>query len=143
MKPSDYLTPVAPDYDELFPVTPQRVMTFTPKKNQTLRFSDSGAPRVSSRSDTVSIEATLKFQNLTETNANLIIDWWADAAKANGMMRSFKIQNLAEAEQGYYTARFASPELPESVYSWGQRQFTDIPIIIEGTYTEPTTTTAE
>jgi hypothetical protein len=127
----DYLEEVTPQYDEYFPVTPQRVIAWESDKPQRIIFTADGKPLVISDSDSPTVYFTLNFTNKQAIKAHLIIDWYHNASKANGRARSFKFRNLSEDPVRDYVVRFTGP-LPGNVYSWGQHEIMSIKLLVEG-----------
>jgi len=138
----EYLSEVAPQYEGTLSVTPQTAIPFLYAKNQKMFFTDDGTPKISSRASQSFVYITLSWKNISEADANSIIDMWNDASKANGIARSFLYTNLAETGSKSYTVRFTGP-LPGTVYPWGglRHEITNIKLLVEGRAPAVTTTT--
>ena len=100
----DYFTgTVTPDYNATFPVTFHGEMMEAGQKTQEIHYGDDGSEERISYDDASLFVLSLQWENLTESEAGDVIDWYYDAAKGNGIVRSFK---LAHADGHTYTARF-------------------------------------
>ena len=106
----DYLdaTPVVPDYDAILDVGPQGVLWEDSAKNQVVYYGDDNSERVISFSDESIFYVRLLFNNIKESDAGTLLDWFNDPAKANGKARSFKWQDHGVSDIHTYTVRFAS-----------------------------------
>ncbi len=127
----DYLDEVTPQLDEELTVDCQASMPFQGSKNQKIRYTDDNKPKVSTRSSTSVFFIQLQWENIPEADSDTVIDMYHNVAKANGTARSFKWTNYSEAIPRTYTVRFTGP-LPGTVYPWGQHQFTNIKLLVEG-----------
>jgi hypothetical protein len=127
----DYLEEVTPQYDEFFPVVPQKSMPWESDKDQQIIFNDDGDALVSSRSDKSVVYFIWNFNNKQRDKAHLIIDFYHNVNKANGRARSFKFLNPSEDPEVTYVVRFVGP-LPGTVYAWGQHEIVSIKVLVEG-----------
>lgn len=127
----DYLDEVTPQLDEELTINPQVSIPFRGSKNQKIRFTDDSRPKISTRSSTSAFFIQLQWDKISEADADIITDMYHNINKANGMARSFKWTNYSESTPRTYTVRFTGP-LPGTVYSWGQHQFTNIQLLVEG-----------
>jgi len=89
----DYVSTVTPDYSTTtLNVSPQEVIAEGFDKNQSCHDFDNNSRRVISYSDDNIIDLTYQWsKGINESDAGIILDFWADAAKANGRARSFKL----------------------------------------------------
>lgn len=106
----DYLSAVAvtPDYDATLNISPQKVLYEEASKNQIVHLGDDDSESVISFSDDSIFYIRLLWEELGESDAGTIFDWWNDSAKANGKARSFMWQDHGVTDQHTYTVRFDS-----------------------------------
>jgi hypothetical protein len=106
----DYLSAVAvtPDYDAVLEISPQKVLYEEASKNQVVHLGDDDSEVVISFSDDTIFYVRLLWEELNESDAGTIFDWWNDTEKANGKARSFKWQDHGVTDQHTYTVRFDS-----------------------------------
>lgn len=96
-------TLVVPDYNYTLQIKPQGEITEEGFKNQTIHMADSNAEEVISLATGSIFYVSWDWNVLTESNIGTILDLYHDAAKANGMARSF----LWTGHDGHtYTVRF-------------------------------------
>ncbi len=102
---ADYLDIAVPDYlTETLSLSPQDTMTEDASKNQTVREMDDDSVEVISLSDTPVLSVTLKWDILSASEADTLMDFWLSSSKANGRARTFK---WAHPTDGHvYVARF-------------------------------------
>jgi len=106
----DYLSAVAvtPDYNVTLDISPQKVFYEEGSKNQIVHLGDDDSESVISFSDDSIFYIRTLWEELSESDAGIIFDFWHDSAKANGKARSFKFQDHGIADQHTYTVRFDS-----------------------------------
>jgi len=103
----DYLSTIAADYSTALAVYPSAVLVEQGEKNQVVNTGDDGSEERISLDDDTIFTVTLQWNAITAADAGTILDFYLDAAKANGMVRSFK---WAHPTDGHvYVVRFAAP----------------------------------
>lgn len=104
---STYLSDVAADYTTTsLAVTPQNVMPEEGDFNQVVRKMDDGSHVVTTLSGSI-FTVTLQWTYLSSTDAQTILDFYHDTAKAKGRERTFYW--LHPVDGNYYTVRFLGP----------------------------------
>lgn len=71
-------------------ITPNKVLTVVGAKAQVIHEMDDGSVAVVSESDTSAYQVQLQWDVLTEAEHTIIMDYWHNPLKANGMKRTFK-----------------------------------------------------
>ena len=71
-------------------ITPNKVLTVVGAKAQVIHEMDDGSVAVVSESDTSAYQVQLQWDVLTEAEHAIIMDYWHNPLKANGMKRTFK-----------------------------------------------------
>jgi len=106
----DYLSAVAvtPDYNVLLDISPQKVLYENASKNQVVHLGDDDSEAVISFSDDSIFIIRFLLEELSESDAGTVFDFWNDSVKANGRARSFKWQDHGVEDQHTYTVRFDS-----------------------------------
>ena len=100
----DYFTgTLAPDYNFTFPVVFHGDLAEHGFKTQEIHHGDDVSEERISYDDQSIFALSLQWETLTESEAGDVIDWYYDAAKGNGIVRSFKI---VHADGHTYTARY-------------------------------------
>jgi hypothetical protein len=113
----DYLSTVTPTYTAtILSVTPQMVLPATGKKSQVLHEFDDGSIGVISKSSSSYFDVSLQWDILISSDAGIIMDFWHDTNKANGMENSFYWQHPADGHT--YVAHFMGPLT--TVYTQGR-----------------------
>jgi hypothetical protein len=103
----DYLSTATPDYNSTMNVSPQEIVAEALVKNQIIHYFDDGSDRVIGLDDDPIFEVTLGWgKGISESDAGTILDFYADANKANGMARSFKWDHPTDGHS--YVVRFKS-----------------------------------
>lgn len=127
---ADYLSIAVADYlTETLSLSPQDTMTEDASKNQITHEMDDGSIEVVSLSDTPQFTATLKWDTLSSSEADTLMDFWLSSSKANGKARSFK---WAHPTDGHvYVARFDS-DISRSIKTAAIAGIASIDLRIEG-----------
>lgn len=109
----DYLDAATADYTTAtFNVTPQQVMNEIGTKNQVVHTADDNSEEYISFSNDSIFFVTLQWEILTESDAGTIIDFFHDAAKGNGITRTFYWEHPVDGHT--YVVRF-NGELSRSI----------------------------
>ncbi len=87
-------------------ITPQNILPTIPSKNQQLLWTDDEAPLVININDDTTFTITLNFNYIDPDDAETIMDFWTDTAKANGMANTFYWVHPTDSRT--YVARFIS-----------------------------------
>jgi len=87
-------------------VSPQDTLPVMSAKNQEILWLDDGTPYVVNYDDTTTYRVDLIFNDITNTDAGTIMDFWGSTSKANGMLNTFYWQHPTDGET--YVARFIS-----------------------------------
>lgn len=105
---ANWLNVVAPDTTTVMSIGAAIVLEES-NKTQQIRFGDDGSEeRVSfTTAEKTVFYITLSFQNLSESDAGTIMDFYQDEQKGNGIIGTFVWQNNAETALTSYTVRFA------------------------------------
>lgn len=104
---ADYLSVAVADYlTETLSLSPQDTMAEDASKNQVTHEMDDGSIEIVSLSDTPQFTVTLRWDVLSSSEADLLMDWWLSSSKANGRARTFKWQHPTDGH--VYVARFDS-----------------------------------
>jgi len=103
----DYLSVVTPDYSATtLSVSPQKIVPETGQKNQILNVGDDGSEEVIDLSDDFLFMTALSFVQ-SSSDIGLVLDFYFDSSKANGIARSFK---WAHPKDGHtYVVKFRGP----------------------------------
>ena len=116
----DYVSTVSPDYAVALSVSPQEALTESLEKSQVIHEFDDGSERVITLDSTSRFNVKLRWtRGITKSDAGIILDFFADAAKANGYARSFKWAHL---DGHTYVVKCRSPfnrdwfENPDNTY---------------------------
>lgn len=100
-----YLSAVAADYTTTtLSVTPQVIMDEDGNKRQIVHEADDGTVTVVSLSADTVFDVSLQWDTITPANATAIMDFYHDAAKANGQERTFYWEHPLDGCT--YTVRF-------------------------------------
>lgn len=132
MSMADYINSVVADYTTTeLSVTPQKTMEETPNRNQIVHEADDGSISVVSLSDSVFFNVSLQWPVVANADSDIIIDFWSDTAKGNGMARTFYWQHPLD---GYtYTVRFL--DMPKKTTTGGMithKSISQINLRVEG-----------
>lgn len=105
----DYLSPATPDYGDdsnepALSLTPHNSMVEISNKNQVIHTADDNSEERISLSDDNIFRVTLQWNTITETEAGTIIDYYFDAAKGNGITRTFVWDHPTDGHS--YVVRF-------------------------------------
>lgn len=101
----DFLSTVTADYAQTLNITPQGTVTEESQKNQIIHIGVDGSEERISFNTAPIYFITIEWRVLSESDAGTIFDWYNDAAKANGMQRSFQ---YAYGDGHTYVVRFDS-----------------------------------
>lgn len=105
-EPYDYLSAATPDYDAFLGVEPKQVLTETLRRNQVIHTGDDESEEVITLDGGAPVVYfTLLWPVAVPADSGTILDFWADAAKGNGIARSFK---FAHPGGHTYVVRFTS-----------------------------------
>jgi hypothetical protein len=105
---SDYLSSLTADYTTTeLSVKPHNTMTEAADRNQIVHEADDGSLSVVSLSDKVIFTTTLQWSVIEISEAETIMDFWADATKGDGRARTFYWQHPVDGNT--YTVRFLEP----------------------------------
>jgi len=125
---AEYLSATTADYTTTqLDISPQEVMVETGKFNQVRKRLDDGTPKVLTRSATPQFLFRVKWNYLSEADANTIYDMYFDTAKAYGSGRSIEFPHPTETNT--YIVRFWSEISREIRYLRG---IAEIELLIEG-----------
>lgn len=127
-----YVSDLVADYTTILDITPQKVLTETVDKKQKIHEYDSGAVDVVNISNTLYCDITLQWDIVTEAEAGLILDYYADTAKANARAKTFYI-TLPDAKT--YTVRFLGPlvrVVTPGLMAGGYRSISQLRLRVEG-----------
>lgn len=103
----DYLPELTPDYSgSTLAVTPQKTLTEDVSKNVAIHQSDGDDEVRVILSDAPVAYVTLQWDKLRRADADTLMDFWMDPAKANGMAYSFPWLHPDDGRT--YVVRFAS-----------------------------------
>ena len=101
----DFLSTITPDYNAAIGITPKGTVSEESQKNAVIHIGADGSEERISFGTTPVFFITIGWNVLSEADAGTIFDWYNDAAKANGMQRSFK---YAYGDGHTYVVRFDS-----------------------------------
>ena len=104
----DYLSTITPDYGTTtLSVSPSATLVEQGKKTAVIHTADDGSEERISLDDDPIYTVTLQWDNISASDAGTILDFYYDAAKANGQVRSFKWAHPTDGHT--YVVRFAGP----------------------------------
>lgn len=86
----DFLSQVTPDYDTFLTIAPQEVIQEEGQLNQVVHLGADGSEEVVTYSTKKIFHVVLLWPCKSKADAGTIFDFYFDAAKANGIARSFK-----------------------------------------------------
>jgi hypothetical protein len=128
----DFLSasPVTADYTAAtFDVHPQAVLIEDGTKDQVINEADDGSEERISLSDDSIFYVTMQWAKISESDAGIIMDYWHDPAKANGIAKSFYWAHPKDTHT--YTARFNS-KLSRGISAANYQQVDQISLKILG-----------
>ena len=103
----DYLDTVTPDNDVTLSVTPQEVVVEEGSMNQEVRLFDDGSEEVVTLSTKKVFYVTLTFPRKQSSDIGIIMDFYFDPNKGNGVASSFKWQHPTDGHT--YVVKFRDP----------------------------------
>lgn len=110
---------VAANTTETFTVDPQRILTESGEKYQTVKIGDDDSEERISFSNQTVFKLHLQWDVLNEADSGTIFDFWHSTAYGCGTYRSFRYTHPTDTHT--YTVRFDSPLtrqiVPGSIYS--------------------------
>ena len=109
----DFLTQVTADYNYTLEIPAQDVMPIRHSKRQIVHTYDDGSVDVAAISDATFYVAEIKFDVLTDEQAEIILDLWDDPEKANGSERTFYWEN--PKDYMVYVVRIMNEDLTELI----------------------------
>jgi len=101
----DFLSTITPDYNAAIGITPKGTVSDESQKSGVIHIGSDGSEERISFGTASIFFITIGWNVLSESDAGTIFDWYNDAAKANGMQRSFK---YAFGDGHTYVVRFDS-----------------------------------
>jgi len=111
-------------------ITPNKVLTVVGAKAQVIHEMDDGSVAVVSESDTSAYQVQLQWDVLTEAEHAIIMDYWHNPLKANGMKRTFKW--LHPITLVVYVVRFLT-DLSSTHNTHEYKDISTITLAVEGT----------
>jgi hypothetical protein len=109
----DYLSTLTADYaTTALSVKPRHTMNEIGEFRQDVTLYDDGSDQTITFSTTPKCWIRLRWDNISDSDSDTIMDFYLDVNKAKGMARSFKL--LHPTEGRYYTVKFTSPITRES-----------------------------
>ena len=111
-------------------ITPNKVLTVVGAKAQVIHEMDDGSVAVVSESDTSAYQVQLQWDVLTEAEHTIIMDYWHNPLKANGMKRTFKW--LHPITLVVYVVRFLT-DLSSTHNTHEYKDISTITLAVEGT----------
>lgn len=103
----DYLATATPDYAATLSVTPQQIVVEEGGMQQVVHVGDDGSEERVSFDDTPIFYIMLGWSTgITASDAGTIFDWYYDAAKANGIVKSFRWTHPTDGHT--YVVRFTA-----------------------------------
>jgi len=106
-KMADYLPQKTADYTgSQLTVTPQTTLVETPQYTQKLNMADDGSSNPTTLDSDPFYDATLQWRVLGQSDAETIIDMWADPSKAKGVLYTFEWPHPTDGNT--YIVRFKS-----------------------------------
>ena len=90
-EPYDYLSTITADYNSTLSITAQEIVSESGFKNQTIHMADDNSEERITLSPGSIFYVDIPWPILSESDSGTIMDFYHDAAKANGMGRSFKL----------------------------------------------------
>lgn len=104
-EPYDYLSTVSADVDVTLNLTPHQVIVEEPDFIQEIKLGDDGSEKRIGFSSTSIWYVEVPYKRLRASDAGTLLDLWADTAKAQGRLNSFK---LDYGDGHTYVVRFDS-----------------------------------
>ena len=111
-------------------ITPNKVLTVVGAKAQVIHEMDDGSVAVVSESDTSAYQVQLQWDVLTEAEHTIIMDYWHNPLKANGMKRTFKW--LHPITLVVYVVRFLT-DMSSTHNTHEYKDISTITLAVEGT----------
>ena len=111
-------------------ITPNKVLTVVGAKAQVIHEMDDGSVAVVSESDTSAYQVQLQWDVLTEAEHAIIMDYWHNPLKANGMKRTFKW--LHPITLVVYVVRFLT-DMSSTHNTHEYKDISTITLAVEGT----------
>ena len=109
----DFLTPKTADYDYTLEIPAQDIMPISRSKIQILHKFDDGSVSVADVSGKSFYIAKIKFNVLSDKQAEGVLDLWDDPLKANGSERTFYWKN--PKDYMVYVVRCMNEDLTELI----------------------------
>ena len=125
----DFLSTISADYNATLGITPQGVVSSESSKSEVIHVGvDGSEARISFNTDSI-FYITLDWNILSEDDSGIVLDWYNNTAKANGIQRSFK---YAYGDGHTYVVRFDSAPLPRAGQHISRRGFKGVRMKVLG-----------
>ena len=128
----DYLSTVTPDYSTTtLTVSPSDVIVEEGEKSGIILTGDDGSEERIALSNSSIFYVTLRWENRDAADAGTIIDFYHDAAKGNGITRTFKWTAPTNAGGHTYVVRFTG-KLNRNISIPGYHTIPDVRLKVVG-----------